>query len=200
MTAGSRDALIQELDRSVTEVLAYFAGPGRTSKARVDQWETRDVLQHAQEDDPFHAADDLRAIPSKRLQGGAVLRLDDAADDRAAALAKVRIPRREQEPVDALPAIGRQHLAVMREDDVRAHRRAARDPVRPGVRVQPLDGDVLPLAAGQRRGDLAAESVEHPHGPVTAQGRRHVRAGLQGRRRPHRFARSGETVAEGRGR
>jgi hypothetical protein len=40
------DALIQELDRAVTEVLAYFAGPGRTSAARVDRWQARDVLQH----------------------------------------------------------------------------------------------------------------------------------------------------------
>jgi hypothetical protein len=40
------EALIQELDRAVTEVLAYFAGAGRTSKAKVDQWQARDVLQH----------------------------------------------------------------------------------------------------------------------------------------------------------
>jgi hypothetical protein len=45
MTA-SDDALIQDLDRAVTEVLAYFAGPGRTSSARVDRWQARDVLQH----------------------------------------------------------------------------------------------------------------------------------------------------------
>jgi hypothetical protein len=41
-----KDALIQELDRAVTEVLAYFAGPGRTTTARVDRWQARDVLQH----------------------------------------------------------------------------------------------------------------------------------------------------------
>ena len=40
------DALIQELDRAVAEVLAYFSGPGRTSTAKVDQWQARDVLQH----------------------------------------------------------------------------------------------------------------------------------------------------------
>jgi hypothetical protein len=40
------EALIQELDRAVTEVLAYFAGAGRTSRAKVDQWQARDVLQH----------------------------------------------------------------------------------------------------------------------------------------------------------
>ena len=40
------ESLIQELDRAVTEVLAYFAGPGRTSQAKVDQWQARDVLQH----------------------------------------------------------------------------------------------------------------------------------------------------------
>jgi hypothetical protein len=41
-----KDALIQELDRAVSEVLAYFAGPGRTTTARVDRWQARDVLQH----------------------------------------------------------------------------------------------------------------------------------------------------------
>jgi hypothetical protein len=45
MTA-SDDALIQDLDRAVNDVLAYFAGPGRTSSARVDRWQARDVLQH----------------------------------------------------------------------------------------------------------------------------------------------------------
>jgi hypothetical protein len=45
MTTGP-DALIEDLDRAVTEVLAYFAGAGRTSAARVDRWQARDVLQH----------------------------------------------------------------------------------------------------------------------------------------------------------
>ena len=45
MTANN-DAVIQNLDRAVNEVLAYFAGPGRTSTARVDRWQARDVLQH----------------------------------------------------------------------------------------------------------------------------------------------------------
>lgn len=45
MTADS-ESLIQNLDRAVNEVLAYFAGPGRTSAARVDRWQGRDVLQH----------------------------------------------------------------------------------------------------------------------------------------------------------
>jgi hypothetical protein len=40
------ETLIEELDRAVTEVLAYFAGAGRTSRAKVDQWQARDVLQH----------------------------------------------------------------------------------------------------------------------------------------------------------
>jgi hypothetical protein len=45
MTTGP-DALIEDLDRAVTEVLAYFAGAGRTSAVRVDRWQARDVLQH----------------------------------------------------------------------------------------------------------------------------------------------------------
>jgi hypothetical protein len=43
---ADREALIQNLDRVVNDVLAYFAGPGRTSNARVDRWQARDVLQH----------------------------------------------------------------------------------------------------------------------------------------------------------
>ena len=45
MTADT-DLLIQKLDRVVTDVLAYFAGAGRTNTARVDRWQARDVLQH----------------------------------------------------------------------------------------------------------------------------------------------------------
>ena len=46
MTTDNRDALIQNLDRVVNDVLAYFDGPGRTSTAKVDRWQGRDVLQH----------------------------------------------------------------------------------------------------------------------------------------------------------
>lgn len=45
MTADT-DHLIQSLDRVVNDVLAYFAGAGRTNTARVDRWQARDVLQH----------------------------------------------------------------------------------------------------------------------------------------------------------
>ena len=45
MTADS-ESLIQNLDRAVNEVLTYFGGPGRSSAARVDRWQGRDVLQH----------------------------------------------------------------------------------------------------------------------------------------------------------
>jgi hypothetical protein len=40
------DSLVQALDRVAQEVLAYFDGPGRTTTARVDRWQARDVLQH----------------------------------------------------------------------------------------------------------------------------------------------------------
>src|SRR5712691_4265620 len=43
---ADRHGLIRGLDEAVREVLAYFAGAGRTSKAKVDQWQARDVLQH----------------------------------------------------------------------------------------------------------------------------------------------------------
>ena len=45
MTTDSA-SLIENLDQAVNEVLAYFAGPGRASTARVDRWQGRDVLQH----------------------------------------------------------------------------------------------------------------------------------------------------------
>jgi hypothetical protein len=44
--AGDTNALIQKLDEVVNDVLTYFAGPGRTTTARVDRWQARDVLQH----------------------------------------------------------------------------------------------------------------------------------------------------------
>jgi hypothetical protein len=44
--ATDTDALIQKLDTVVNDVLAYFGGPGRTTTARVDRWQARDVLQH----------------------------------------------------------------------------------------------------------------------------------------------------------
>src|SRR5919198_2980414 len=41
-----KDPLIANLDRVVQDTLAYFDGPGRTSTARVDRWQSRDVLMH----------------------------------------------------------------------------------------------------------------------------------------------------------
>lgn len=43
---ATKDALIAELDRVVQNTLAYFQGPGRTTTARVDRWQARDVLMH----------------------------------------------------------------------------------------------------------------------------------------------------------
>jgi hypothetical protein len=46
MTNAGAETLIADLDRAATEVLGYFAGAGRTTTARVDRWQSRDVLQH----------------------------------------------------------------------------------------------------------------------------------------------------------
>ena len=43
---ADKQTLITNLDQAVHEVLAYFDGPGRTSIAKVDKWQARDVLQH----------------------------------------------------------------------------------------------------------------------------------------------------------
>jgi hypothetical protein len=45
-TASDQESLLQRLDRAVREVMAYFEGPGRTTTARVDRWQARDILQH----------------------------------------------------------------------------------------------------------------------------------------------------------
>lgn len=45
-TLRSTDALLADLDRVVRETLAYFEGPGRTTSARVDRWQARDILMH----------------------------------------------------------------------------------------------------------------------------------------------------------
>ena len=44
--AAAKDAALAELDRVVAETLAYFAGAGRVTDARVDRWQARDVLMH----------------------------------------------------------------------------------------------------------------------------------------------------------
>jgi hypothetical protein len=43
---ASNDPVIANLDRVVGETLAWFDGAGRTSTAKVDRWQARDVLQH----------------------------------------------------------------------------------------------------------------------------------------------------------
>jgi len=43
---ADKNALIRGLDEAVREVLAYFGGAGRTSTAKIDKWQARDVLQH----------------------------------------------------------------------------------------------------------------------------------------------------------
>jgi hypothetical protein len=47
MTATvSTETLLANLDRVVQETLAYFAGPGRATAARVADWQARDILMH----------------------------------------------------------------------------------------------------------------------------------------------------------
>jgi len=46
MTTTSTDALIAEMDKVAQDTFRYFDGPGRTTAARVDQWQARDVLMH----------------------------------------------------------------------------------------------------------------------------------------------------------
>src|SRR5260370_6494893 len=41
-----KDVLLANLDRAVEATLTYFDGPGRLTNARVDRWQTRDVLMH----------------------------------------------------------------------------------------------------------------------------------------------------------
>ena len=45
-TLPADEVLLANLDRVVQDTLAYFEGPGRTTDARVDQWQARDVLMH----------------------------------------------------------------------------------------------------------------------------------------------------------
>jgi hypothetical protein len=44
--ADPKDRPLDALDRVVRDALAYFEGPGRTSGARVGEWQARDVLMH----------------------------------------------------------------------------------------------------------------------------------------------------------
>jgi len=45
-TLPAKDVLITNLDKVAQDTLAYFDGAGRATKARVDQWQARDVLMH----------------------------------------------------------------------------------------------------------------------------------------------------------
>ena len=45
-SSPSNEALLTELDRVVKETLAYFDGAGRSTSARVDRWQARDILMH----------------------------------------------------------------------------------------------------------------------------------------------------------
>ena len=45
-TLPTKDVALTNLDKVVQDTLAYFAGPGRATTARVDQWHARDVLMH----------------------------------------------------------------------------------------------------------------------------------------------------------
>jgi hypothetical protein len=40
------DTLLATVDRVAQETFAYFAGPGKSTAARVDRWQARDVLMH----------------------------------------------------------------------------------------------------------------------------------------------------------
>ncbi len=45
-TSPSNEALLAELDRVVKETLGYSDGAGRSTTAKVDGWQARDVLMH----------------------------------------------------------------------------------------------------------------------------------------------------------
>jgi hypothetical protein len=46
MAKHSEHAELTRLDQVVQDTLNYFQGPGRTTRAKVDRWQARDVLQH----------------------------------------------------------------------------------------------------------------------------------------------------------
>jgi hypothetical protein len=46
MTAHAPNEAAADLDKVVQETFAYFGGEGRTTTARVDRWQARDVLMH----------------------------------------------------------------------------------------------------------------------------------------------------------
>lgn len=45
-TPGANETVIAALDRVAQNTFAWFDGAGRTTAARVDRWQARDVLQH----------------------------------------------------------------------------------------------------------------------------------------------------------
>jgi len=86
-TSGQLDQLITALERSVGDGLAYFEGPGSTSKVKIGRWQAREVLCHllwwhqatvegiesvASGGTPYHiyaSTDDMNARAVGRLSG-----------------------------------------------------------------------------------------------------------------------------------
>ena len=75
-TDESVDGLLATLDRTVHEVLAYFEGPGSTSKARVGDWGAWEILCHFVF---WHGAtsEGMESV----ARGGAPYRLDAGVDE-----------------------------------------------------------------------------------------------------------------------
>jgi len=46
MAKQSQHPALTNLNKVVQDTLRYFRGPGRKTKAKVDRWQARDVLQH----------------------------------------------------------------------------------------------------------------------------------------------------------
>src|SRR2546426_763869 len=45
-TVPAKDVLLANLDKVAQETFSYFDGPGRSTTARVDRWQARDILMH----------------------------------------------------------------------------------------------------------------------------------------------------------
>jgi hypothetical protein len=58
-----KEDLIATLDRVAQETFAYFDGAGRSTSARVDRWQARDVLRAARPTSAARASSGRTATP-----------------------------------------------------------------------------------------------------------------------------------------
>jgi hypothetical protein len=126
---------LTDLDDLVSRTLAYFDGPGRTSEARIDRWQARDVLTHFIY---FHEAT-AWGIQSVGV-GGPVFTIPANWDT----INEICRFLHEGETLDEV-------MVQIRQAHARLHRAVANSPDLDRPRVRRPDGTLMTAMSGSKR-------------------------------------------------